>query len=172
MTTQFVVGAVGESDLELLSTTESLYKRIGLARAYYSAFNPVSDTPFENQPPASSIREHRLYQASFLLRDYGFDLEDIPFESSGNLPLDEDPKLAWAKKHLSESPMEINRASQHELLRIPGIGLKGAKAILTARLRSNLRELEDLHKIGINHLRAAPFILLDGKRPSRQMSFW
>lgn len=172
MTTQFVVGAVGESDLELLSTTESLYKMIGLARVYYSAFNPVSDTPFESQPPASSIREHRLYQASFLLRDYGFDLEDIPFESSGNLPLDEDPKLAWARKHLSESPTEINRASRHELLRIPGIGLKGAKAIISARLRSNLRELEDLHKIGIDHLRAAPFILLDGKRPSRQMSFW
>ena len=76
------------------------------------------------------MREHRLYQASFLLRDYGFDLEEMPFTRDGNLPLSTDPKLAWAQMNLSEKPVEINRAEKRELLRVPGIGLKGAEAIL------------------------------------------
>ncbi|MCA9978947.1 MAG: radical SAM protein, partial [Anaerolineales bacterium] len=96
-TTQFVVGAVGESDLELLSTSEYLYKRLNLARTYFMAFNPVSDTPLENAPAENPLRQNRLYQASFLFRDYGFDLEEMPFTEAGNLPLDTDPKLAWAQ---------------------------------------------------------------------------
>ncbi len=101
MTTQFVVGAVDETDLELLSTTASLQNELHLGRAYFSAFRPVPDTPFENEPPTPPLRQHRLYQASFLLRDYGFDLEDLPFEpASGNLPLTIDPKLAWARQNL------------------------------------------------------------------------
>ncbi len=171
MTTQFVVGAVGESDVELLSTTMYLYRQLKLARAYFSAFNPILNTPLENLPPTPPIREHRLYQGSFLIRDYGFDLEELPFNSDGNLPYENDPKLVWARGHLLEAPIEINRAGRQELLRIPGVGPKGADAILRARRNGKLRHLEDLSKIGVNPSRVQPFILLDGKRPIYQLSF-
>ena len=126
--TQFVVGAVGENDLELLHTTDYLYRKLHLRRAYFSPFNPIPDTPLENQPPESVKREHRLYEASFLLRDYGFNLEELPFEGDGHLPLDTDPKLAWAQTNLSETPIELNRASRSQLLRVPGIGPKSVDA--------------------------------------------
>jgi predicted DNA-binding helix-hairpin-helix protein len=170
--TQFVVGAVGDSDLELLHTTDSLYHQLHLRRAYYSAFNPIHDTPLENVPATNPLRQHRLYQASFLLRDYGFTLEDMPFErDSQNLPLATDPKLAWAQTHLHE-PIEINRADRHDLLRIPGIGPKIADAILRTRREVKLRDLSSLAKMGISAKRAAPFILLDGHRPAHQLSLW
>jgi predicted DNA-binding helix-hairpin-helix protein len=172
VTTQFVVGVAGESDLELLATTAHLYKSVRLARAYFSAFNPVLDTPLENKPAENPLREHRLYQSSFLLRDYGFDLEDLPFTASGHLPLDSDPKLAWARSNLSESPIEVNRADRRELLRIPGVGTKGAEAILAARRKGKLRDLRDLQAIGVIASRAAPFVLLSGKRPAHQLSLW
>lgn len=168
--TQFVVGAVGENDLELLHTTDYLYRKLHLRRAYFSPFNPIPDTPLENQPAESVKREHRLYEASFLLRDYGFGLEELPFEGDGNLPLNTDPKLAWAQTNLAETPIEINRASRSQLLRVPGIGLKGVEAILSGRRQNNIRSLVELRKIGVNPTRAAPFILLDGKRPAYQLS--
>ncbi len=167
--TQFVVGAVGETDLELLSTAEYLYKHLSLQRAYFSAFNPVPDTPLEHLPRASKLRQHRLYQASFLFRDYGFDLEEMPFTDSGNLPLDTDPKTAWAQVALRDAPIEVNRAEKEALLRIPGIGPKGAETILRARRRSTLREVGDLQAIGVQTKRLKPFVLLDGKRPSYQL---
>ncbi len=171
-TTQFVVGAVGESDLELLSTLAYLNKNVRLARGYFSRFSPTPDTPFEHLPAANPWREHRLYQASFLLRDYGFDLEEMPFQANGDLPLENDPKLQWARHHLVESPMEINRVDRSQLLRIPGIGPKGALAILNARRSNRLHSLNDLKALGINANRAAPFILMDGHRPSFQLSLW
>jgi predicted DNA-binding helix-hairpin-helix protein len=164
-----VVGAVGESDLELMQTTSYLTRRLRLARAYFSSFHPVSDTPFENLPRSSPIRQLRLYQASFLLRDYGFELEDLPFEQDGRLPLGADPKLIWARANLAEAPLEINRANQHELLRVPGIGVKGAKAIIEARRKGRLTAPEDLSRLGILPARALPFILLDGRRPAHQL---
>ncbi len=167
-TTQFVVGANGESDLEYLGTTETLIRRFGLKRAYYSAFKPVENTPLQDHAAASLTREHRLYQASFLLRDYGFDLEDLPFEGSGNLPLQLDPKLAWAQTHLAERPLEINRASRSELLRIPGFGPKAVEAVLAARRIRALQDISALTRLGIQAERAAPFILLNGHRPARQ----
>jgi predicted DNA-binding helix-hairpin-helix protein len=106
-----------------------------------------------------------------LLRDYGFDLEDLPFEISGSLPAHLDPKTAWAQVHLSNSPVEINRASCSELLRVPGIGPKGANAILAARRSGKIADLEGLSKIGVNPVRARPYILLNGKRPDQQLSF-
>jgi predicted DNA-binding helix-hairpin-helix protein len=115
-----VAGGADESDLELLTTTEWLHKNVRLGRAYFSAFSPIRDTPLENKAAVDPLREHRLYQASFLLRDYGFDLEELPFSDDGNLPLPTDPKLAWAQKNLSERPLEINRADKRELMRIPG----------------------------------------------------
>ena len=170
--TQFVAGGADESDLELLTTTNWLMKNVRLTRAYYSAFYPIRDTPLENKAAVDPMREHRLYQASFLLRDYGFDLEDMPFLQSGNLPLPTDPKLAWAQMHLAEKPVEINRAEKRELLRVPGIGLKGADAIIQARRMGNLRDLTVLRKLGIVVARAAPFLLLDGRRPAAQLTLF
>ena len=171
-TTQFVVGAGEESDVELLTTTAFLHQELGLARTYFMAFTPVAGTPLEDHPPTPPQREHRLYQASFLLRDYGFDAEDLPFDRDGNLPLTIDPKLAWARRSLTQAPVEVNTANRQELLRVPGIGPKGADRVLAARRQGKLRDLSDLGKLGIIPKRTAPFILLDGRRPPRQLSFW
>jgi predicted DNA-binding helix-hairpin-helix protein len=170
--TQFVAGGAGESDLELLAATDYLYRRLGLKRTYFSPFNPIPDTPLENQPPTPVIREHRLYQASFLLRDYGFELEELPFEADGRLPIQADPKLAWAQRNLAECPLEVNRAERQQLLRIPGIGLKGAETILRARRQGRIRDLSMLKKMGVLAERAAPFLLLDGRRAAYQPSLF
>lgn len=170
--TQFVAGGSDESDLELLTTTDWLMKNVRLTRAYYSAFYPIRDTPMENKAAVDPLREHRLYQASFLLRDYGFDLEEMPFVQDGNLPLNTDPKLAWAQQNLIGQPLEINNADRRELLRIPGIGPKGADAILRARRVGKLRDVTTLKKLGIVTTRVAPFVLLDGKRVDRQLSMF
>ncbi|MDY6878052.1 MAG: radical SAM protein [Chloroflexota bacterium] len=171
-TTQFVVGAVDESDVELLTTTEFLHQQVGLARAYFMAFTPVPDTPLEAHPPTPPMREHRLYQSSFLLRDYGFSVEELPFDAGGYLPLGSDPKLAWARRHLAHAPIELNTADQRALLRVPGIGPKGAEKLLRARRQGTLRGLTDLRKLGIVARRAAPFVLLDGRRPAHQLHLW
>jgi predicted DNA-binding helix-hairpin-helix protein len=169
--TQFVISAVDETDLELMITTEYLYKNLQLKRAYYSSFNPITDTPLENIPPGSPIREHRLYEASFLLRDYGFFMEELPFDQRGQLPLDVDPKFAWAKTYLFNHPVEINQADKHMLLRIPGIGPKIANSILEARIKGKLSQPEELSFFGVNLIRAAPFILVNGKYLAHQTSF-
>jgi len=170
--TQFVAGGADESDLELLTTTNWLTKNVSLKRAYFSAFHPIRDTPLENKAAVDPLREHRLYQASFLLRDYGFDLEEMPFTQNGNLPLPTDPKLAWAQQNLKEKPLEINKAERRELLRIPGIGPKHADAILQARRASKLRDLTALRKLGIVVARAAPFLLFDGRRSESQLTLF
>lgn len=167
-TTQFVVGPAGESDLELLGTVAALFSKVGLRRAYFEAFNPISDTPFESLRPESPLRQQRLYQASYLLRDYGFDLEELPFRSDGQLPDDRDPKQAYADLHYQEQPLELNHAAREHLLRIPGIGHQSADAIIQARRRGRLREVGQLRQLGILAERTTPYILLDGKRPPRQ----
>lgn len=166
--TQFVAGGAGETDLELLGTSEYLHNQLRLARVYFSGFQPVEDTPLENQPAINPWRQNRLYQADFLLRDYGFTLEDLPFSPTGSLPLETDPKLAWAQQHLAHQPLEINRAEMHELLRIPGIGPRSARLIISARQKNQLRHVEDLKAIGVRAARALPFILLDGSAPPQQ----
>ena len=171
-TTQFVVGAAGESDRELLMTTEYLHRELGLARAYFSGFSPVPDTPLEDHPPLPPQREHRLYQSSFLLRDYGFVADELPFGPAGNLPLGSDPKLAWARRYLIHAPVELNTANRRDLLRVPGVGPKGVQKLLRERRRGRLRSLADLRKLGVAADRAAPFILLDGRYPGRQLTLW
>jgi predicted DNA-binding helix-hairpin-helix protein len=168
--TQFVVSAIGETDIELLSTTEYLYNQLHLKRTYYSTFNPIPDTPLENVPPGSPKREFRLYEASFLLRDYGFSLEELPFNTDGHLPMEVDPKVAWAQQNLVDHPIEINRVEKHELLRIPGIGPKSANAILAARATNKLTNPDELKSFGVNLKRAAPYIVINGKSPSYQMT--
>ena len=171
--TQFVVGAVGDTDHELLSVSNRLYRKMGLTRAYYSGFSPVEQTPFENLTPTDPLREHRLYQASFLLRDYGWGVEDLSFLEDGNLRVDIDPKRAWAERHLRSNPIEIMKASRGQLLRVPGIGPVGADAILRARRQGRLTELSHLRKLNIRAPeQAAPYILLDGYKPAIQMRFF
>lgn len=171
--TQFVVGAVGDTDQELLVLSNRLYREYGLARAYYSGFSPVVQTPFENLAPTDPLREYRLYQASFLLRDYGWKVEDLPFMSDGNMELGMDPKRAWAERYLLEAPVDIMKASREQLLRVPGIGPKGAEAIMRARRQGRLTELMHLRQLNIRAPeQAAPYILLDGHRPTMQMSLF
>ena len=168
--TQFVVGAVGDTDHELLSLSNRLYRQYGLTRAYYSGFSPVIQTPFENLPPTDPLREHRLYQASFLLRDYGWNVEDLPFMSDGNMQLELDPKRTWAELHLRYSPIDVMKANREQLLRIPGIGPVGADAIIKARRQGRLTDLAHLRKLNIKAPeQAAPYILLDGRKPLEQM---
>jgi predicted DNA-binding helix-hairpin-helix protein len=172
LVTQFVVGPAGESDRDLLSTASRLYREVGLSRAYYSAFSPVPGTPLDHLPPTPLRREHRLYQADWLICFYGFAVEELPFDPEGKLPMDVDPKLAWARAHLAQQPVEVNRCSRPQLLRVPGIGPRTADAILEARRRGRLRDLSDLRALGVSISRAAPFILLDGHRPPYQLRLW
>lgn len=173
LVTQFVVGAVGDTDLELMALSEKLYRQVGLARAYYSAFNPVSDTPFEDLQPVSPQREFRLYQSSFLLRDYSWNVEDLPFQQDGNLRLDMDPKRAWAEINLRHTPVDLMHADRDSLLRVPGIGPKTADSILKARRQTRLYDISQLRRLGLRAPeQAAPYILLDGRRPPQQLALF
>ncbi len=171
-TTQFVVGAVGESDLELLSTTQQLMAKYRLIRAYYSAFNPHRDTPLENHPATPLVRQNRLYEAFYLMRDYGFDLEEMPFAKDENLPTEIDPKLAWAQKNIKDAPIEVNKAAREQLLRIPGFGPLAVKQIIASRKTHPITDISNLVKMGISIKRAAPFVLLEGKKPVYQPSLF
>ncbi len=171
--TQFVVGAVGDTDLELLSLGEKLYTQLGLKRTYFSAFHPISQTPFEEIAPTPLQRQHRLYQASFLLRDYGWSVEEMPFLADTNLRLDIDPKRAWAEEHLRNAPVEINRAARGDLLRIPGIGPKTADALLAARQRGVISEIAHLKRLGLRTPeQALPYLLLNGRQVEQQLSLF
>jgi predicted DNA-binding helix-hairpin-helix protein len=171
--TQFVVGAVGDTDQELLSLSERLYRHAGLTRAYYSGFSPVEQTPFENLNPTDPLREFRLYQASFLLRDYGWSVQDLAFLQDGNLRIDIDPKRAWAEQHLRSAPVEIMTADRQQLLRVPGIGPVSADTILRARRLGRLSDLSHLRQLNIHAPeQAAPYILLDGHRPAMQLDLF
>jgi putative DNA modification/repair radical SAM protein len=170
--TQFVVGAAGEPDSEILSTSAQLYTEMDLRRAYYSAFNPIPGTPLDGRPPTPAWREHRLYQADWLLRFYGFSYDDLIFDSAGNLPKAADPKMTYAQAHPELFPVEVNRASKAELLRVPGMGPQSVGRILRWRRQGTLRELAHLRKAGAVADRASPYILLDGKRPPYQLPLW
>jgi predicted DNA-binding helix-hairpin-helix protein len=168
MSTQFVVGPAGESDRDLLSTAQMLYRELHLARAYYSAFTPVRDTPLEGEPPTDPQREFRLYQADWLLRYYHFSAGELPFDSVGQLRTDVDPKAAWAGAHPERFPVEVNAAPLDELMRVPGVGPTSARAIVQARRGGKLVEIGDLRKLGARADRAAPFVTLAGRRPPHQ----
>jgi predicted DNA-binding helix-hairpin-helix protein len=167
--TQFVVGGAGESDREILQTTVRLYRELGLSRVYYSAFRPVPDTPLDHLAPESPERQLRLYQADALLRAYGHDLADLGLDAAGGLRRDVDPKLAWARDHPEHFPVEVNRADREQLLRVPGIGPRGAAAILLARRRARIRGPGDLRALAIPASRALPWLSIDGRRSPRQL---
>ena len=171
ITTQFVVGAVGESDRELLDTVDRAHRELDLKRAYFSAFRPIDRSPFSNLPAEDPIRALRLYQADFMLRDYGFSAEELSFDERGLLPRDKTPKQAWAERNLHE-PIEINRAPRHKLLKIPGIGPRSADRIIEARRETRLRDLSQLKALGVTTGWAAPYVLLDGRSAPQQLSLW
>ena len=171
-TTQFVVGAADESDREILTTVSHLYNKIGLHRAYYSAFQPVRGTPLEDHAFTPAWREHRLYQCDFLFRQYAFSFDELVFDGQDHLPREADPKTLWAETHPEFFPVEVNRASRQVLLRVPGIGPRSVSRILRVRQQACFRSLSELHKTGAVAGRAAPFVLLDGKRPDYQLKLW
>jgi len=171
LTTQLVVGPSGENDIEILKASDYLIRHFNMARIYYMTFSPVKNTPYENLPAENPLRGHRLYQASFLIRDYGFTFEDFSFNHNGNLDLMSDPKRYWAENNLREKPIEINTASKEELLRIPGIGPKRVEMIARYRSKNKLKRKEDLSFLGISIDKISPFILLDGKSLTHQLQF-
>ncbi len=164
MTTQFVVGATPDTDKTIIGKTTDLYASGGVHHAQFSAFRPIRDTPMEHVRAAPALREHRLYQADHLLRRYGYTRDEIVFDAGGNLPLSYDPKVAWALARKDQSPLEVNRASYAELLRIPGIGPIVARRIVTERRKTVIRGVTDLRKLGAIVTRAAGFLALNGRR--------
>jgi putative DNA modification/repair radical SAM protein len=157
--TQLVVGAAGESDQRVMQTAGELYDRYSLRRVYYSGYSPVCGEALA--PPAPPLRQHRLYQADWLLRFYGFVFPELPFQEDGSLPREADPKAAWALLHPERFPIEVNRASHDELLRVPGIGPISAKRILALRTELIFRDLRGLSRLGVAVKRARQFLLLD-----------
>ena len=177
MTLQLVVGATPDSDRTILDTVTALYLGGGVHHAQFSAFRPIRDTPMEEVRAAPALREHRLYQADHLVRDYGFDAGEIAYDASGNLPLSHDPKVGWALAHPERFPVEIRTASRSQLMRVPGIGPASARRIVTERRGTMLRGLADLRRIGVVTARAAGFLTLGGRRLqtarwTEQLGFW
>lgn len=164
MSTQLIVGATPESDLDILKLSSVMYEKALLKRVYYSAYIPVNDDKnlpaLVNKPPL--LREHRLYQADWLLRFYDFSYDEIVNESIPNLDEDLDPKMFWALNNLHLFPIEINSATKEELIRIPGIGIRGAFKILKARRYKSL-SFEELKKLKISVKKAKYFITCKGK---------
>ncbi len=163
--TQVIVGADPSPDSDILSMSTQLYASYGLRRVYYSAFSPIPDASAALPPRAAPLlREHRLYQADWLLRFYGFSLSEMPTNLSGNLPLDIDPKLAWALTHREDFPVDVNRAPRESLLRIPGLGVKSADRLIVARRHRRLR-MADLARLRLSVTKLAPFIVAADHTP-------
>lgn len=177
ITTQFVVGATPDQDRSILETVARLHRGGEVHHVHFSAFRPISSTPMENVAAAPAEREHRLYQAEYLLRDYGFGGDEIVFGDDGNLPLNQDPKVTWALAHPDRFPVEITTAPPEQLIRVPGIGRVSARRILRERRTTVLRSLADLARLGVQAARAAGFLTLNGRRLSavrwsEQLGFW
>lgn len=167
--TQMIVGATPTPDLDVLSTASQLYSRHTLRRVYYSAYSPIphADARLPGQSPPL-VREHRLYQADWLMRFYGFDVQEIVAEDDGNLALDVDPKLAWALRHRDQFPVDLNRAERKMLLRVPGLGVRNVNRILTIRRHSRLR-ISDLKRLHVPWKRMKPFVVLADHHPSARV---
>ncbi|OHB65534.1 MAG: hypothetical protein A2168_02410 [Planctomycetes bacterium RBG_13_50_24] len=164
-TTQFIVGAAGEQDAQIVKYMSGLYERLKMHRVYFSAYQRgLGDSSIagEQIEPESKtdilMREHRLYQVDFLLRKYAFTESDIIFENDGNLSLATDPKHAWTLRHPEFFPLNINKASKFSLLRVPGLGPVTVKRILELRKQSYIRSIEDMGKIGVRLEKAKKYL--------------
>ena len=161
--TQLIVGATPENDREIITLSEGLYNRLGLKRVYYSAYIPVSsDNRLPALPTPPLLREHRLYQADWLLRFYGFAAHELLDEAHPDLDMRFDPKSDWALRNLQLFPVEVNRADYEVLLRVPGVGVRSAQRILAARRGTRLGEAE-LKKLGVVLKRARYFLTAGGR---------
>jgi predicted DNA-binding helix-hairpin-helix protein len=161
--TQLVVGVGQETDKEILKTSSWLYRDMSLNRVYYGAFAPAAGTPLEGQAPTAPRRQQRLYQSDWLLSEYGFGFEELPFKLDGGLPLGVDPKVVWALLQPARFPVEVNRAELEELMRVPGIGPLSARRIIALRPQFPFKTLEALKKTGVVVARARDFITLNGR---------
>jgi putative DNA modification/repair radical SAM protein len=169
--TQMIIGATPESDYQILNLSSALYQKLSLKRVFFSAYLPVNeDVRLPRVHSVALNREHRLYQADWLMRFYRFDVEEIIDREHPFLDLDVDPKANWALNHLDFFPIEVNRAPYASLLRVPGIGVRGAKLIMNARKTHVLREPE-LRKLGIAFKRARFFITCQGKYQGGSTTF-
>lgn len=165
-TTQFIVGAAGEADAEIVKYMGGLYDRLRLQRVYFSAYQKGSGDPSlvaeqgdASDPAQAFTREHRLYQVDFLMRKYGFKDVDIVFDSQGRLSLETDPKEIWAQNHPEFFPLDVNQASRLELLRVPGLGPITVNQIIQRRRRQRMRRLEDLGRPGVRLRKASGYLV-------------
>ena len=164
--TQMIIGATNESDYHIVTVAEALYKQYDLKRIFYSAFiNVNNDETLPMQPDGKGVpllREHRLYQADWLMRYYGFKSDELLTNDRPNFNVFLDPKSDWAVRHLEKFPVEINNAGYYTLLRVPGIGVNSAKRIVKAR-RSARLDFNDIKKMGVVLKRAIYFITCNGR---------
>lgn len=161
--TQLVVGAAGESDREIVAATTRMYSELAMRRVYFSAFRPQRGTPMEDAEPTPYVRQQRLQEADWLTRHYHFKPAELPFDGDDNLPLQLDPKFAWALAHPERFPIEINSADPEELLRVPGIGPISLQRIMAMRQTVRFREVDHVRKLGVVADKARHFLLFDGR---------
>ena len=166
-TTQMIVGATTATDTQILEKSSSLYQTYELRRVYYSAFSPIQHSApgMANEKPPL-VREHRLYQADWLMRFYGFASSELVAEADGNLSLDHDPKLAWALQHRDFFPVDVNAASREALLRVPGLGVRNVDRIVRIR-RFHKVTLDDLRRLRVSAEKARPFLITADQWPSK-----
>ena len=164
--TQVIIGADASSDADFLGRSDELYRAYRMRRVYYSAFSPIPDSsgvlPLKSPP---LIREHRLYQADWLMRHYGFRTSEIANADNPNLDLDIDPKLSWALRNRHEFPVDVHTATRGTLLRVPGLGVKNVERILSIRRYTRIR-LADLARLRVPLQKVRPFLILDDHKPS------
>ena len=161
-TTQLIVGANGESDKEILERMEKIYKKSDLKRTYFSAFTPIEETEFSKKEACSTDRTAKLYNADSLLNDYHYNVKELIFDENDKLSLTQDPKIL-AAKNMDIFPVEINRAPLVELIRVPGIGVKSAREIISIRKKIPFTSEQQLKKLGVVVERAKPYIKIDGE---------
>ncbi|HZB94523.1 MAG TPA: radical SAM protein [Herpetosiphonaceae bacterium] len=161
--TQLVVGAANESDREVVSATTRMYTEFAMRRVYFNAFRPQPGTPMADHDPTPFVRQQRLQEADWLMRHYGFKPDELPFDGDDNLPLQLDPKFAWALAHPERFPVEVNTAEPEDLLRVPGIGPISLQRILAMRRTVRFREVDHVRKLGVVAEKARHFLLFDGR---------
>ncbi|MDT7951839.1 MAG: putative DNA modification/repair radical SAM protein [Acetobacteraceae bacterium] len=167
--TQLIIGADSSSDRDILDLSTNLYGNYGLRRVYFSAFSPIPDASAA-LPPAKAplLREHRLYQADWLMRFYEFDAKELALDATGNMDLSMDPKLAWALRNREQFPMDVNTGTREQLLRVPGMGVKSVDRIIKARRHRRLR-MDDLGRLRLPLGKIAPFIITADHQPGAQL---